>query len=237
MARIKFSSIGITNIVGKAGGSVYSTNKGGAYFKNFVKPSNPKTMAQQTVRAIFGAIAAGWRLLDDSQRKSWAEASANFPYKDVFGDSKQLSGAGLHQQLNGNLSAAGLDLITDAPPVMGVSSVLDVTANAYSVGDREWDLKLALNAEMPVDGGFIVEATVKVSNGISNYSGRYRSIFTGALATSATAIIVTPGDLGAAYKNAFGEPTLGANIGYRVRVVNKNGETSPWFYSRMGIVA
>lgn len=237
MARIKFSSIGITNIVGKAGGSVYSTNKGGAYFKNFVKPSNPKTMAQQSVRALFGAIAAAWRLLDDSQRKSWDGASSNFPYKDVFGDSKKLSGAGLHQQLNGNLSAAGLALISDAPPVEGVSSILDAINNEYDLATNDWLLQLPLNAEMPVAGGFIVEATAKVSNGISNYSGRYRSIFTGALTASATQISPTPADLGQAYKAAFGEPTLGANIGVRVRVVNKNGETSPWFYTRMGIKA
>src|SRR5690606_20012435 len=115
-------------------------------------------------------------------------------------------------------------------PVMGVSSVLDVTDNAYSVATNAWGLKLSLNAEMPIDGGFIVEATAKVSNGISNYSGRYRSIFTGALVATATEIGPTPATLGAAYKAAFGEPTLGANIGFRVRVVNKNGETSPWFY-------
>lgn len=237
MARIKFSSIGITNIVGKAGGSVYSTNKGGAYFKNFVKPSNPKTMAQQSVRAIFGAIAAAWRLLTDAQRKGWDKASLDFPYIDVFGDKKHLSGAGLHQKLNGNLSAAGLDMITDAPGIVGVSSVLSTTANTFSIGANTWGLDLELNAPMPIDGGFIVEATSKVSNGISNFSGRYRSIFTGKLSVSDTSITPIPTTLATAYTSQFGVPVLGANIGVRVRVVNENGETSPWFYAKMAIVA
>lgn len=237
MARIKFSSIGITNIVGKAGGSVYSTNKGGAYFKNFVKPSNPKTIAQQSVRALFGAIAAAWRLLTDAQRKGWDKASLDFPYIDVFGDTKHLSGAGLHQKLNGNLSAAGLDMIANAPGVVGVSSVLDATTNAFSIAASTWGFELALNAAMPIDGGFIVEATSKVSNGISNYSGRYRSIFTGKISVADNKIEPVAATLGAAYAAAFGAPTLGANIGVRVRVVNENGETSPWFYTRMGIVA
>lgn len=236
MARIKFSSIGITNIVGKAGGSVYSTNKGGAYFKNFVKPSNPKTSAQQSVRAIFGAIASSWRLLTDPQRKGWEEASKEFPYKDVFGDTKQLSGAGLHQKLNGNLASANLSLLNDAPAVEGVSSIIGEAQNSYSVQDDKWLFKLDLNAIMPVAGAYVIEATAKVSNGISNFSGRYRSIYTGALSASADEIVPVSGDLTEAYSNMFGKPVLGANIGVRVRVVNKNGETSPWYYTKMVIV-
>lgn len=237
MARIKFSSIGITNIVGKAGGSVYSTNKGGAYFKNFVKPSNPKTAAQQNVRAVFGAIAAAWRTLTDAQRKGWQEASTNFPYIDVFGDNKNLSGAGLHQKLNGNLSAANLLLIADAPAVNGVSSILAAPEETYSLSSDTWELDFNLNAKMPIAGAVIVEATSKVSHGISNFSGRYRSIFTSLVAANAETISLTPADIAQAYIDNFGKPVLGANIGYRARVVNENGETSPWFYSKMIVKA
>lgn len=237
MARIKFSSIGITNIVGKAGGSVYSTNKGGAYFKNFVKPSNPKTQAQQAVRAMFGAIAAAWRLLTDDQRKGWDKASVDFPYKDVFGDNKTLSGAGLHQKLNGNLTAANLPLITDAPQITGTPSVLDISQNSYSVATDAYTLKADFNTTMPVAGGYIIEGTAKVSKGISNFSGRYRSIFTGALASGDAGAAPVALDLGAAYISVFGKPVLGANIGIRTRIVNVNGEASPWFYTKMEIVA
>lgn len=233
MARIKLSSIGITNLVGKAGGSVYSTNKGGAYFKNFVKPSNPRTAAQQLKRSIFGSIASTWRTLTDPQRSNWNQTSNDFPYKDVFGDTKHLSGFGLHQQINSNLMAADLPTTIKPPNVVGVSAIIEETNNAFDIAVPEWVLDFNLTGAMPQAGAIIVEATNQVSKGIANFSGRYRIVYTEAIAAAATTVSLDAVKLAPGYADVFGLPEAKANVGYRVRIVGENGETTGYFYGKM----
>ena len=55
MAKIKFGMM-MTDARGKLGGQVFSKNKGGAYVRTKVTPSNPQTIAQTTRRALFAAI-------------------------------------------------------------------------------------------------------------------------------------------------------------------------------------
>src|SRR3990172_5110235 len=59
-ALIKMSGVGITEASGKLGGQVFTRNKGGAVLRNRVVGTNPQTVAQQAVRAIFGAISSAW---------------------------------------------------------------------------------------------------------------------------------------------------------------------------------
>ena len=105
MLLIKWSGIGITEARGRAGGTIFSKNKGGHYAKNFTNPNNPQSPAQQAVRGIFGDLSQAWRQLTQVQRDAWDEAAPTFPVINKLGEVIFLSGQGLHMQLNLNLEA------------------------------------------------------------------------------------------------------------------------------------
>lgn len=230
MAKIKFSAIAVTDMRGKSGGSVFSKNKGGSYTKNFVVPSNPATVAQQAVRALFGSIASLWRSLTQPQRNGWNSKAPSFPYTDVFGDTKTLSGFGLHQKLNGNLQNSGQSLLSDAPDPVGTSGIsddgdgieIDLTADTATT-------TLNFADAQPSAGVLVVEATPALSAGIKNFGTNYRKIFTQAVAADATDSNPTPADMYTAYVDRFGTPEAGANIGFRYKVINDVGETTVYF--------
>jgi hypothetical protein len=58
---------------GKLGGAVGATSRGGVqYFRKLVKPGNPRSLAQTTVRLVQTALAAAWKsTLTDLQRSGW----------------------------------------------------------------------------------------------------------------------------------------------------------------------
>lgn len=56
---------------GKLDGTVYARNKGGAYVRNWVKPTNPKTTVQSKVRSAFSDSAKAFGGLDTDVKNSW----------------------------------------------------------------------------------------------------------------------------------------------------------------------
>ena len=236
MAKIKFSAIAVTSILGKAGGTVFSKNKGGAYFKNFVMPSNPQSAAQVAVRNAFGLISQLWRLLTDEQRSGWKSQAANFPYNDVFGDTKYLSGFGLHQQLNLNLTNSGQPTISDAPIPQSVYGVVFFAANSLSVGDEEFVLTSEFADAQPFAGAIVVEATGPIPDGVSNVNGKYRSIFKNPFVATAVGSSPDFGLLYAAYIAEFGIPTVGQKSYVRVKAVSTNGEITTYFEAPMNVI-
>lgn len=178
MAKIKMSSIGITNISGKAGGSVYSRNRGGSYVKNFVMPSNTITEARQIVRAIFGSLASLWRTLTDTQRQTFSDQAPFYPVIDVFGDSKVLSANGLFQKLNTQLVNAGLPNILEALPPQGTNSITSqVELGTVVIGDTEFTFQMGLDLSNATLGNeYVLESTPPLSPSIKNVSNLYRII-------------------------------------------------------------
>ena len=60
MAKIKLSAIGITNISGKSGGSVFAHNKNGNYVRRLGIATQPQTAKQTLVRGVFGLFSRMW---------------------------------------------------------------------------------------------------------------------------------------------------------------------------------
>lgn len=239
MAKIKLSSVGITNISGKAGGSVYSRNRGGSYFKNFVMPSNTITDARQIVRAIFGVIAGYWRQLTQSQRQSFTDQAPFYPVIDVFGDSKILSGNALHQKLNTQLLNANLPAISLALSPQGTNPIFSTTANAATITliDLEFDLS-ADNATLGIE--YVLEATPPHSASVKNVANLYRrfSATTSALGTTPPAdqlksdmFSTSATTLYNEYALQFGALTVGDVVDFRVKGINPaTGEESAYWY-------
>jgi len=57
--KIKFGAIVVAGS-GKIGGHVASKNRGGAYLRTKVTPTNPNSPAQAGARALLASLSTGW---------------------------------------------------------------------------------------------------------------------------------------------------------------------------------
>ena len=75
--KLKFGAI-VTDGRGKIGGHVMSKNRGGAYMRTKVTPSNPRSTAQTTVRSHLTTLSQGWRGLSATAIAAWNSAVSSF---------------------------------------------------------------------------------------------------------------------------------------------------------------
>lgn len=218
MAKILFTAI-VADIRGKIAGTVFSKNKGGAYARTKVTPTNPQTVAQQAARAVLIGFSQGWRALTTAQRTAWNAAVASFPKTNVFGNVRILSGHQLYVGLNSQISAANGSAISDPPVPQGADPVTALSAVA-AAGTQLLTVTVA-PTPIPADHALIIDATEQVSAGISNLNTKYRQIHVEAAAGT------SPIDVTSEYQARFGNIIAGQKIGIRVRLVRlSTGETS-----------
>lgn len=219
MALIKLSSIGITNLSGKAGGSVYAHNRGGSYVRNFAVPSNPQTAAQAAARAAFGAFASKWRALAQEEQSAWRAAAENFPYIDRFGDTKIMSGENLYISLNRNLEVVGVNEMTLPPSPEGVDGMISATV-ITTISDTDSSLFMSLE-EVDLAGNENAETTYAIfaspamSPGISYAKNKMRFVRAEPEATVENDI-----DFSADYEPIFGKPAVGSKVFFRIDPIN-----------------
>lgn len=231
MARIKFSAIGITNILGKAGGTVFSRNRGGAYFKNFVVPSNPSSTRQQTVRSFFALISSLWRSLEGVQREQWNSSTENYPQTNKFGDTFYLSGKGLFQKLNGNLLNVGVEFLSVPRLPTGSNPALTMEDSEiiHDSGDLTTIALVADFAEI-VTGVVAFDATRIMPKGKIAQATDYRRIGHAPINAADTVTFNTL----SAYTSIFGEQaTTNDVIFVRCSLIVASGEKSA--YTSQGV--
>lgn len=218
MAKILFGAF-LADMRGKVNGTVFSKNRGGAYARTKVTPSNPQTAAQNLVRSRLTGFSQAWRGLAQSARDAWNAAVGSFPRTNVFGQAKILSGHQLYIGLNAQLGAAGQGSIT-LPPVPVGAAALTAYSGAAADGAATFTVTAAPDP-VPADNTLIIDATEQVSAGKSNLNSLYRQIQIEAAASAG------PHDIHAAYIAKFGPLIAGQKIGIRGRFVNDiTGEVS-----------
>lgn len=251
MALIKMSSVGITAISGKAGGSVYSRNRGGEYVKNFVMPTNTITQARQAVRAVFGSLASAWRTLTQDERNSWIEQAPNYLRTNAFGDQKQLQPNALFVGQNTNLLNAGLDQISRIIAPQGTNGLLSASGSQFDLGSGTplWDFQFNLETDNADEGAlnhFVLEAAPPHSESRRNVQNEYRVLAkttdtsatapTGSLIDT-TAFFTDEAEAASAYADKFGMPNEGDVVSYRIKAINpRTGEVSSYFYHSNTVV-
>lgn len=211
MAKILMTAI-VADIRNKLNGSVFSKNKAGAYIRTKVTPVNPQTTAQQNQRNILSTWSQGWRGLTFAQRSGWNSAAVNFPYTDIFGNIKQLSGFQLYCKLNINLNIAGAAGIDDAPMPVEIPAITDLqiaaddSANSYTVTFAP--------TPVPADFAMIVDVVANVGTGKTFVKNLFRNV--SVLAAAAT----SPNVISAAVIAKFGEPVTGLQVFARARFIS-----------------
>lgn len=216
MAKIKFGMM-MTDASGKLGGQVFSKNRGGAYVRTKVTPTNPQTSAQSTIRGIFASISSRWSSLTDAQRNTFNGFVQAYARTDIFGDLRNPSGKSLFQRLNQNLENSGqaqIDVCT-SPVEVPFANLVSATAD---ISDNSFDI--AYSGDL-TGSRIVVWATPQMSQGTKFVKNQLRQleVFAGANAGSV--------DVWGSYLAKFGAPVLGANISIAVRVINANGQASP----------
>lgn len=218
MAKIKFGMM-MTDARGKLGGQVFSKNRGGAYVRTKVTPSNPQTADQVAQRALLASASQSWRGLTEPERESWNGAVSNFSSTNVFGDIINPTGAQLHTKININIALAGGVAVTTPPLPTGISSLAGLTATAEAGTPL---LELAwTSGVVPANQVLVVEATPCVSVGRYNVNNRFRVIATLPPATA------TGADVSTEYLAKFGSMVAGQKLFIRAKFINKlTGEVS-----------
>lgn len=214
MALIKLTAF-LDSISGKVNGSVFSRNKGGAYVRGKGVVSNPQSIAQSGVRAVFGAISQAWKGLTEIQREAWNAATANFPYQNRLGDTKQLSGFALHQKLNNNLATIGQPFLVSPPQPQEVSAITSFGVEVdLTVSPVTMTFKGNFTDPSSVAGKVVLFATPSLSPGISNFNNELRLI-----GTYNIPAVVSGQDVLNHYENMFGAPIEDSKIGFKAYVI------------------
>ena len=204
MATIKLGNF-ITEARGKINGNVYSKNKGGAYARVRVKPSNPRSSFQSAVRAIFTVNSQALRGLTANQRQSLTMGVGNYKKLNRVADQIILSGNALYQSLNKNLADVGLAPIDVCPAPADVTPVSVATAVADASSQS---LVITLGGAVPANTSIKVFVSETVSAGVNSIGTKLRQLTfypstTAAALTLTTAYLARFGTIGAAGSKIF----------------------------------
>ena len=211
MAKILTTAI-VADIRNKLNGSVFSKNRYGAYVRTKVTPVNPQSTAQQNVRNRLATNSQAWRGLSEAERQGWIAATANFPFTDIFGNVKFLSGNALYVSLNNNLTNTGFSAIATAPAPVAIPALVLTSLSAAAAVQA---LSLVFTpTPIPADFAVIVESTPNIGAGISFVKNQFRQI--SVLDAAAT----SPADLLAAFQAVHGNAVAGQKIFIRAKMVS-----------------
>ena len=219
MAKIKWSGIGIVDGRGKINGTVLSKNRGGAYARVKVTPSNPRSAAQQFVRSNLAFLAQKWKTLSQSERDSWGANVSNYTRTDIFGDIKTPTGYNLFMRINTALRDASTELFFNVP-----APAVDVVAPdtvVLAASPESVSLVTAFPEDAEMNGYLLIDASPQLSAGVSTAGSKFKRISNLEVqdfsALSSTALLSD-------YSAIFGAPVQGQKIFVRVTVMMSNGQ-------------
>ena len=212
MAKVVFGG-GVSAISGKTGGTVYARNKGGAYTRNFVKPTNPATVYQEEARDRLTQYSNEWRTLTDQQRDAWNAWAGTHPIIDRLGASKLMTGAQAYTKINTNRDLAG-DATTNStvPEEPEWTSLIIDTATPIAADVSDGEVLIPLGDGAANDQVLFCYVTKPLSAGISNFTNEERLVAVHTI--GGTEVADGEFDIGAEFEARFGPLT--GNAGRKV---------------------
>lgn len=213
MAKIKYSAL-VSDMRNSLNGSTLSKNRYGNYIRNKVTPVNPQTSFQQSARQILGNLSSSFRELTLSQIRAWNNAGQDFPFTDIFGDIKHLTGQTLFVKLNANLEKVGSPRISVPPLPVGFPEI-SITDSTFEIGQTGAVTgTLELSSESIPDGyELIVYGTPGISRARSFVKNRFR--FLGKFEVDEGVV-----DFGSALANRFGVPLVDELVHIKVALIS-----------------
>lgn len=188
------------------GGATASKNRAGNYFRARIAPVQPRTPAQQTVRANLSAFAASWRGLTASQIAGWNALAKSITKKSSLGQSYNPSGEQLYVGNNQVLANSELGPVTDPPTSAFTFEALGAIDAVAAAGAATFTVATGL-AAAPTGVVFALWATPQLSAGISFFGKSARRYVANYPAADYASI-----NIKAAYVALFGALVAGSAI-------------------------
>jgi len=131
MAKVQYSAV-VGDARGKIGGVVATKGRFGAVVRTKVSPVQPRSTAQRNVRAGFTNESKGWSgELDDTKRAAWDSFAQANPVKDVFGNTRILTGHQMYVRLNRVIVQCGGTQILLPPLALSITEPLTVDVDSF----------------------------------------------------------------------------------------------------------
>jgi hypothetical protein len=197
----------------KIGNMVAYLSPYGQCYHTYCIPRNPRTEAQNRMRAIFGSSSRGWSLrLTDAKRERWTLAAQPAPSYPSLGHYAHLSGQQLCIKINSILGCVGKPPV-DEPPEPVVFSP-NLVGDLAIVNDEQGGVRLLL-AVGPATEDIMLFGQAPCSAG----RRKYRWVgYLGLLASATDGL----SDITALYTARFGQPSPGQRV-FVVTCQEKNG--------------
>lgn len=217
MAKLNFGMI-VNDARGKMNGVVYSRNKGGAYARNKVSPTQPRTPAQLAVRNSMSLNAKAWSgTLTDAQRGAWAMFAQANPRTNVFGASIILSGLAMYNALNQVLSQVLSPPISDPPADLSVPVIPGGISMNGTADGSTMEIETAVQAVV-ANVAYYVFATPYLAPGITPGKSSFRFVTVVPPTLAAITVDLNGGNPG--YQSRFGAGTAGQKVWALLASVN-----------------
>ena len=124
MPQIKLSAL-LSDIRGKANGSVFSQNKQGLYFRNNKIGGGKRSPLWDSKKALLPASTQSWRSLSPNKQEAWNNAAVNEFRKNKVGDLKPISGFQFFTELNLKALNIGAQPLTLPPAESSFPAIRD----------------------------------------------------------------------------------------------------------------
>jgi len=214
MAKVLYSTQ-VGDMRGKVGGAVHSSGRFGSYIRRKVSPTQPRTSSQMNVRADFTALAKLWSgSTMDTYRAAWITLADSYPVKDVFGQSKKLTGLQLFMRINRALENSDTAQIL-IPPVSLSAPYPGTITLAKAGGPPITSLTYAQAVANTSAEKVLIWATPGISHGVQNPGSRFRYLL------NVPDSGVGPWDILPQYVAKFGTPIIGRTIHVKACMITR----------------
>lgn len=147
-----FKSALVTAASGKLGGLVAGHNRGGPYLRGLGIPTNPNTVAQQTIRGYFSSASSRWgSTLTASERAAWVAYSESLKLANALGDPVTTSGQNAYVRSNMIRRQTGLAFLDTAPIGQGESEPILPDLTAITLADSTSAVPNVINVPLLLD--------------------------------------------------------------------------------------
>jgi hypothetical protein len=207
---------------GSVGGITASHNRGGAYFRSRVVPTDPASPQQVAVRDAMAQLAARWTTaLTAAEREAWDTYAFNVPLLNRLGESINVTGLNMYQRSNVPRLQNALPRVDAAPTSFNLG---DFTAPAIASFTAPAALSLTFEATDDWvgedDSAMLLYGSRDTSPSINFFQGPYR-----AYATQLVGEVAVPPTSPFAGVNPF-QVTVGNKVFVKATVSRADGRLS-----------
>lgn len=132
---MRYNSALVSSASGKLGGMVATRTRYGSSFRKRVKPVNPGTASQVTLRGYFKTVSSTWPTLSDTVRADWATYAANVQVPDKkLGGRTNITANAMYCRCMTPRLLAGLALVAAAPTTMDMPVMTEPVTTVTASG-------------------------------------------------------------------------------------------------------